>query len=261
MRLFFSVLFVLCSVIFVPVTSAKTLQVVVGWNKPPYVMSASDSGFELELTREILSALGHDMKPVYVPFGRTMKMVEDRNVDIVLTVNTAHSVAQDFLTAPYVTYQNVAVTLKGRHLDIDSFHAMKGRSVIAFQTAENVLGADYAKAIKSTSGYLEMPEQQRQVSMLLLGSVDIAVIDRNIFTYFKHKLPAAQQRPTEVHELFGVSAYSAAIRDPVLRAQFDRELKQMKENGRYQALLDKFGLVNLLHRLPAPLHQSSAVTN
>ncbi len=261
MRLFLSVLVVLCSAVVVPVTSAKTVHVVVGWNKPPYVISETDSGFELELTRQILQTLGHDMQPVYVPFGRTMTMVEDGNVDIVLTVNAGHAVERHLLTAPYVTYQNVAVTLKARQLAIGSLSDMEGHSVIAFQTAANVLGADYANAVKSASGYLEMPEQQRQVTMLLLGSVDIAVIDRNIFMYFKHKLPATYQHATVLHELFGISAYSAAIRDPVLRGQFDRELQAMKGDGRYEALLEEFGLVNLLHRLPASQYQLPDVTN
>ncbi|MEC8376894.1 MAG: amino acid ABC transporter, partial [Pseudomonadota bacterium] len=51
------------------IASSEQLDVVVGWDKPPYVMSADHSGFELELTRAILKELGHELSPIYVPFG------------------------------------------------------------------------------------------------------------------------------------------------------------------------------------------------
>lgn len=261
MRLSLSVLIVLGGLLMPPLILAKTLDVVVGWNKPPYVMSDSDSGFELELVRQILHELGHDISPLYVPFGRTMKMVQEGDVDIGLTMNAQHSVNQQLLTDPYVIYQNVAVTLQARELHIDSLNALQGRSVIAFQTASKVLGPGFADATAKASGYLEIPEQSRQVSMLLLGSVDVAVMDRNIFTYLKRQLPVAQQHATRLHELFTVSPYSAAIRDPVLRKQFNQTLQTFIEDGRYQALLAQFGLVNLLDRLPARRYQLSEVTN
>lgn len=261
MRLSFFVLFVIAGLSVSPVVLAKTLDVVVGWNKPPYVMSDADSGFELELVRQILHELGHDMSPLYVPFGRTMKIVQEGDVDIGLTMTPHHSVNQQLLTDPYVIYQNVAVTLQARQLLIDSLGALQGRSVIAFQTASKVLGAGFADATAKASGYLEVPEQSRQVSMLLMGSVDVAVMDRNIFTYLKDQLPKSKQYATEVHELFAISPYSAAIRDPMLREQFNQTLMTFIEDGRYQALLAQFGLVNLLNRLPASDDQLSEVTN
>ncbi|GGW90612.1 substrate-binding periplasmic protein [Alteromonas halophila] len=231
---------------------SKTLDVVVGWNKPPYVMSDADSGFELELVRQILHELGHEMRPVYVPMGRTMMMVAEGEVDMGLTMNLRHTINATLLTDPYVIYQNVAVTRQDRQLDINSIDALAGHSVIAFQTATEVLGPAFARMIERTSGYLEVPEQRRQVSMLLLGSVDVAVLDRNIFTYLKGQLPDSQQHATVIHELFSISPYSAAIHDPVLREQFDEVLAEFIADGRYQALLDRFGLVNLHDRLPAP---------
>lgn len=262
MRLLRTVIFVLSGLILCTSgIEAKNLNVVVGWNKPPYVISNSDSGFELELVRQIMAELGHDISPLYVPFGRTMMMVQQGDVDVGLTMNSRHEVAAQLLSDPYVVYQNVAVTLQSRHLPVTSLAALNGRSVIAFQTATNVLGADFAKATELTSGYLEVPEQRRQVSMLLLGSVDVAILDRNIFTYLKGQLPLAQQHATTLHELFEASAYSAAIQDPILRKQFNQTLQAFIDDGRYQALLDRFGLVNLLDRLPAHIAHLPDETN
>ena len=57
------------------------------------------------------------------------------------------------------------------------------------------------------------------------------------------------------HELFPISSYSAAIPDPELRATFNATLHAFIDDGRYQKLLDKYKLDNLLYKLPTPVTQ------
>lgn len=230
---------------------AKQIDVVVGWSKPPYVVSDTNSGFELELTRTLLSELGHDMVAIYVPFGRTARLLSSHSADMGLTLNIHHNIDRSLLTDVYVVYQNVAISLVSRKLPIEQINDLSNYTVIGFQTARQVLGEAFAAAVNSSVGYMENPEQFRQVSMLLLGSVDVVVMDRNIFTYLSRKLPLEQQKPVDIHELFGVSPYRAAILDGTLRRQFNEHLAAMIKDGRYQQLLDKYHLVNLLDRLPS----------
>lgn len=237
--------------------SSEQLDVVVGWDKPPYVMAGEHSGFEIELTRAILKELGHELSPIYVPFGRTARLLKDDAVDIALTLNKAHDVSVDILTNPYVIYQNVAVTRRDRNMEIDDIASLRGKSVIAFQTAQNVLGNVFESIVASQTNYMEMARQDSQVNMLMLGSVDVVVMDRNIFNYFKARNNAYANDKVDIHELFPVSAYCAAIPNAQLRAQFNETLKLFIEDGRYQALLAKFGLKNLLDKLIAQQQQSS----
>lgn len=230
---------------------SKQLDLVVGWDKPPYVMAKEDSGFEVELARAIFADLGHHVNVMYVPFGRTARMVESGAADIGLTLNPKHNISPELLTDCYVIYQNVAVSLSDRKLAINEIPDLAGKSVIAFQTAKAVLGDTFNATLASQQNYLEFAEQERQVNMLLLGSVDVAILDRNIFSYLKSKLPEERQKATQFHELFPVSSYSAAIADPILRSQFNQTLRQFIRDGRYQAMLDEFGLENLFDRLPA----------
>jgi polar amino acid transport system substrate-binding protein len=231
------------------IASSEQLDVVVGWDKPPYVMSADHSGFELELTRVILKELGHELSPIYVPFGRTARLLKDNAVDIALTLNKAHKVSADILSDPYVVYQNVAVTREDRNIKVNGLTSLRGKSIIAFQTAKNVLGKEYGNTLASQPNYLEMARQDRQVNMLMLGSVDAVIMDRNIFSYLKAQNDAYSNDAVTIHELFPVSAYCAGIPNPELRAQFNATLKQFIENGRYQALLTRFGLENLFDKL------------
>lgn len=222
---------------------ARQIDVVAGWNKPPYIVTSDNSGFEIELTRKILARLGHTLNPVYVPFGRTLRQLENGRADIVLTVNISHEISAEYLTDEYVTYQNSAISLASRQLDLRSVKDLKDYTILAFQTARRVLGTDFAKATGDHRGYLEIADQGRQVRMLLLGSVDVAVMDRNIFSWLRSQLPPAQQKDVRIHNLFKHTAYRAAIADKTLREGFNRELKAMMKEGQYQALADKYRLV------------------
>ncbi|MFZ8170433.1 substrate-binding periplasmic protein [Alteromonas macleodii] len=239
-----------CLLCFIIPLSAKELDVVVGWNKPPYVISQEHTGFEVDLVRAILAEMGYGLSPIYVPFGRTARLLKDDSVDIGLTLNPAHTVDQSILSEPYIIYQNVVVTRADRELTIDSIDDLKGKSVIAFQTAQSILGEDFGRTLASQTTYIEMARQDRQVDMLMRGSVDVAILDRNIFNYFKSANSAYAEDATVFHELFPISPYSAAIPDPALRAKFNATLRLFIEDGRYQLLLDEYKLDNLLHKLP-----------
>ena len=239
-----------CLLCFIIPLSAKELDVVVGWNKPPYVISQEHTGFEVDLVRAILAEMGYGLSPIYVPFGRTARLLKDNAVDIGLTQSAAHNVEVAILSEPYIIYQNVAVTRADRELTINSIDDLKDKSVIAFQTAQSVLGEDFGQTLASQPTYIEMARQDRQVDMLMRGSIDVAILDRNIFNYFKSENGTYSQDKTVFHELFPISAYSAAIPDPELRAKFNATLRLFIEDGRYQLLLDEYKLDNLLHKLP-----------
>lgn len=249
------ILFLLCLVfIFMPST-AREVNVVVGWNKPPYVISQEHSGFEVDLIRAILADMGHSLSPIYVPFGRTSRLLKDNMADIGLTQNSAHSLDKAILTDPYIIYQNVAVTRADRKLEINSIEDLRGKSVVAFQTAQSVLGEPFSEIVSAQPAYIEMARQDRQVEMLMLGSVDVAILDRNIFNFFKSESRAYADEGIVFHELFPTSSYSAAIPDPELRATFNATLHAFIEDGRYQKLLDNYKLDNLLYKLPASATQ------
>lgn len=229
---------------------ARELNVVVGWNKPPYVISQEHSGFEVDLVRAIVSEMGHTLSPIYVPFGRTAHLLKNSAVDIGLTQNAAHNVNVSILSDPYIIYQNVAVSQAARNFVIDDISDLKGKSVIAFQTAQSVLGEQFKEALALEPAYIEMARQDRQVDMLMRDHVDVIVLDRNIFNHFKLENEVYAEKETVFHELFPVSVYCAAIPDPELRAKFNTVLNRFIEDGRYQLLLNEYQLDNLLHKLP-----------
>ena len=250
MRLLILFVFIIASAL---PTKARELDVVVGWNKPPYVISQEHSGFEIDLIRAILSEMGHTLSPIYVPFGRTARLLKDNAVDIGLTQNAAHNVDVSVLSDPYIIYQNVVVTKARSNVVIGDVSDLKGKRVIGFQTAQSVLGEEFQQAIALEPMYMEMARQDRQVDMLMLDHADAIVLDRNIFNHFKFKNSAYIEEKTLFHEVFPISVYCAAIPDAEMRARFNATLHRFIEDGRYQLLLDEYQLDNLLHKLPATL--------
>lgn len=241
--LFFLVTFISTSL------CAKQWDVYVGWTKPPYVIANGNTGFELELFKQIFDELGHTIMPVYVPFGRTQRLIKSAQAEIGLTMSTRHGIAPHLLTNVYVIYQNVAIAKKSRAVDIESIDDLRRYSVLGFQTASTVLGKAFNTMTKGHQGYFEIAQQSRQVSMLMMGSVDVVVMDRNIFGHLRAQMPLPKQQAVEVFPLFGISPYHAAIRDDNLRADFNRVLAEMISDGRYHRLLEQFQLVDLFEHL------------
>lgn len=222
---------------------SKELVLVAGLAKPPYVIPEQDSGFEVDLMRDVLAKLGHNISMLYVPYGRTYETMKQVNADIGLTQSQKAGVKAEILSLPYVTYQNVAVSLMEKSIKLDEFKELQSLVVVAFQNAQMLLGAEYAKATQQSPLYLELPEQRRQVELLLSGKVDVAVMDINIFKYFAKSIMGMNHlKKMQVHNLFTSTRYGAAIHDPKLRKAFNRELLKYFDTVEYDSLLQKYDM-------------------
>ena len=247
--LFFSLVFGLAAV--GPAWSKETKQtlaVAVGWHKPPYVIGEVDSGFELELVKHLFKNSPYSVEFISVPFGRTPYMLNEQKADIGLTLNEFHDVDPSWLTEPYVVYQNAVMSLESRQYELTSLSDLRAYSVVAFQSAETVLGPEYAAIVKGREDYIELPDQHSQVILFLRGSVQLAVMDINIFHFLQRNLPGSFATiPVDMHHLFPKNPYSAGIPDATVREFFNQQLAIAIEDGNYQRLLDEFGIVDLLN--------------
>lgn len=221
----------------------KELVLVAGWEKPPYVISAQNSGFEIELMAQVLGQLNYSISVLYVPYGRTYEIFKREQADIGLTLSPKLGVPENLLSLPYVTYQNVAISLNKNTIKLDKLSELKNLSVIAFQSASKVLGPGFATAVNSNPFYLELPDQRRQVELLLIGSVDVVVMDINIFNYFGQLIEGENQMAhVKVHNFFAPTHYSAAIKDPQLLSEFNLALTRFITSERYRELVAKYQL-------------------
>lgn len=220
---------------------ADTLSISVGWNKPPYVIEESNSGFELDMVSAIFETMGYPISYVYVPFGRSNTLIKLGRVDAALTMNHRMDTEGLVLSEPYISYQNAAISLKGRSIEINSVQDLSRYSIVAFQNASVVLGTEYRIVTRASPLYVELPDQRKQVEMLLKGKVDFVVMDVNIFNYLSTELMGSSHMANVViHPLFPKTNYHIGFTDESLMVKFNAAMETFKQTEEYTKLVAKY---------------------
>lgn len=219
------------------------LIIAVGLAKPPYVIQADDSGFELDLIRNILKKMGKSTKFVYTQFGHSSKMLEVKEIDAIMTTNQRVFSDYSRLSDEYITYQNVAISLKENNLTINSIEDLQYYSIASFQKADKVLGQVFTDAVKKSPLYLKIANQSQQPMLLLKKRVEVLIMDRNIFKYFASKLNIKDiNAKFTFHHLFPETHYRMAFRNKEYVKTFNDIFAQYKQTDEYMLLRKNYNL-------------------
>ncbi|GLX76967.1 polar amino acid ABC transporter [Thalassotalea insulae] len=221
----------------------QELAVAVGLAKPPYVIQENDSGFEIELIRNVFELMGYSTKFVYTTFGHSPKMLNVKEIDAVMTTNNRVFKDESKLSNIYVTYQNVAISLKESNLAINAISDLSNYSIAAFQKADKVLGNEYANAIEHSPIYLRVAEQKQQPVLLLKKRVQVLIMDRNIFNYLVKQMQISDIEQTfTIHPIFPETHYKMAFKNPEHRSSFNQMFDQYRYSDDYQILKKQYDL-------------------
>jgi polar amino acid transport system substrate-binding protein len=221
---------------------AAELKIVFSKYTPPYVFE-DGSGIVVDIVRTALETGGHTVRPVYVPIDRGFKMFADKQVDGTTIIQENSGLKAEY-SEDFMQYHNRAFALKSRQFDIRGMADLGDKSVVAFQNADKYLGAEFARAVAGNRQYKEMAQQEAQTHMLLLGRIDIAVMDESIFRYYRQKLIAERKaEPAQEFVAYGIfppTPYKAAFIDARVRDDFDKGIAAMRKDGRYDAIYRKY---------------------
>lgn len=224
---------------------AETLRVAVGLNIPPYVIEHEKRGIEFDILKEVLAEAGYQMEAVYVPLARTLEMLRQGKVDG--TMSTGLTDLPGCYTDPHITYWNYAITLQDRGFDIQSEKDLNGLNIMAFQNARNYLGDAFKAMADANPGYIEIADQSAQNKALYTNRTDVVVGDRYIFQWYmkdKEVLKFVQpDRELVYHKIFEPSEFPAVFNSREICEAFNLGLKKIRESGRYQQIIDSYGLV------------------
>ena len=222
--------------------AAPPLEVRVGMGlfKPPYIMENKE-GLEYEIADQALAAAGYKMVAVHVPPARGLYMQRAGQLDGLLTVDEGIG-GKDFFSAPYLTYQNVAITLASRNIQLKSIEDLTNYSVAAFQNANVILGERFKAVVEKHPDYREYAQQIIQNNLLYTAHVDVVVGDRRIFRFFSTRLEPSidASQALTIHSIFPPNPRKAVFRDAVVRDRFNAGLKTIQTNGVYDAILKKY---------------------
>jgi len=225
----------------VTILMGKELVGAIGLALPPYVLTETDSGIELDSVREVLKMGGDTIKPEYVPFKRVKHTLASGSADFAMTLTEASGLENVFYSDSHVTYQNVVVTLKKNNLNISKVSDLSNVSISAFQDAVLYLGDEYKNMSENNSEYSEIAEQSKQIALLFSGRVQALVMDINIFKYFRKTTNLVDtSAEVTIHEVFAPSLYKVAFSDKAIRDKFNSNLKKFISSGKQQEIINKY---------------------
>jgi len=240
MRSFWSYFVVLC--ISAPLYAAPTLTIALGETKMPYVSAETQSGIEYDITKQALNLAGYQVKIDFLPNKRAQLKLQEGQLDAAIG-NTGQ-----YLSDPYIAYQNMAITLCKRQIRINSVPELAAFQVAAFHNANQYLGAEFAKIATNKTNYRELSPQQLMNRMLLAARVEVAISDINIFKHEHEILDPSANHTLCPFAIFPPTKYRLAFRDPIARDRFNVALKTLREQGFYEQLAKKYGMPLDQHR-------------
>lgn len=222
---------------------AKELNVVFSYSTPPYVFK-DGSGIVASIVEESLAYKKHTLKPVFVNIGRSFEMFKHGYVDATSIIKKTSGL-EAYYSDYFMQYHNAAFALKSKHYNIGKIEDLSDYNFIAFQNACKYLGETFEKVtIKADKKYSEVADQKQQVYMLLKDRIDIIVMDRHIFQFYKNELISEgkieKNIQTTLYELFEPTQYRTAFKDEKLRDDFNEGVKYLKSSGRYEQIYNEY---------------------
>ncbi|WP_174873203.1 substrate-binding periplasmic protein [Vogesella oryzae] len=217
---------------------------------PPWVNVAGRPGIAVELLQEALRSEGIAMQPVFYPLSRRISAYRRGEVDALYDVTPAqqhHYQLPGSIGRDLHAFDNVVVALERQRLELAQPQDLQELQVMAWEGAEPDLPLGYDRLLAQATGhYGELSDQGSQVRSLYLGRSDAIMIDRLIFEWYRRQLGPQAQLPVTLYPLLMPKEANVLWRDPLLRQHFDRGLRKLKQDGRYDAVFRRY------HSQPQP---------
>lgn len=228
---------------------AKELIIGFGQNKAPFVIGKTKQGLEIDIFREALAYKGHTMKVNHFSNRRLEKaLINMEEIDAVATVKIIPSNGLYYVDK-FIYFNNYAISKKKDNLKIEEFSDLKGLSIAIWQNAHQDLGAEFEKLFKQKPFkqykklYYEHHFQNSQNMMFWKGRVQVIIVDKTIFNWYRKHLSKEHDTTSEVtfHSIFPKRTYfQVAFKSKSLARDFEEGLKYIKRTGRYNQLYQKY---------------------
>ena len=212
---------------------------------PPHMIAASNSGIDVDITREILEKMGHIVKLGYAPLSRTMIQVSKKQADLFLPTFSQNDTDKLFISAPIVNYRPIAFSLENNKFQFNNISDLAGKRLLSFQGATGYLGDEFVKISKIES-YRELHDMSKFPEMLIKERCDVVILDYYIFYYYlqeylKHN-PADSHKITEIDEFLLFSTVNAHVgfNDKKLRNKFNQQLQLYKSQEKDKVVIKKY---------------------
>jgi len=212
---------------------------------PPHMIAATKSGIDIDITREILFDMGHQVKLGFAPLKRTMHQVANKEADLFLPTFFQQDTTKLFISAPIINYQPIAFALKKNRYQFKEISDLAVVRLVTFQGASGYFGNEFVKLSKH-NGYAELHDMSKLPEMLIKNRCDVVVLDYYIFYYYLQKYLNQNSvdyfaiEEIERFTLFPEVKAHVGFHDKQLRDKFNRQLRLYKNLGKDKIVINKY---------------------
>lgn len=239
MKKLFKLLFMGTMVLSLSVTALAKEKIYVGTNAefPPfeYLEDGKITGFDMDLVQEIGKLVDADIKIVDMAFDGLLPALQLKKVDMVIAGMTANEERMKTVsfTQPYYTASQVIIVKEG-NTSIKSFDDLKGRRVgvmLGFTGDMVVSEIDGVKMERFNAAYAG-------IMALKADKIEAVVLDSEPAKNYVAQNKGLILADAEAEE----EEYAIAIRkdDKALLEKVEKALSEIKENGTYDKLIQKY---------------------
>ncbi|MCO6048334.1 amino acid ABC transporter substrate-binding protein [Mesorhizobium sp. RP14(2022)] len=193
-------------------------------------------GFDVEIGQEVAKRLGVEAKFFEGKWDGLIAGLDADRYDVVINqvgITDARKQKYDF-SEPYIASKAVII-VKADDSEITSFGALKGKR------AAQSLTSNYGKLAESNGAELVATDGfDQSIQLVLQGRADATLNDSLSFLDFKKKQPNAPVKIAAQEENASYSGVILAKNQPNLLAAINKALAEIKADGTYQKISDKY---------------------
>lgn len=219
--------------------STKVLKVAIHTPIPPYVFE-DIKGIEIDIIKHISRKLGYSLKFHFSRPPKHLELLEKRSVDVAITSKELN--ANLYYSIPYISYYNQMYSLKDHPQNYKKLNDLNSSRVTAFYGAKDVLGFEYNNFVTKHVLYKENFHPSKSINELLNQRTDVFISDKYIFLWSINHFPIPiSPNKFKVHKAFiQKTEFRYAFYDKMLREEFDKEIKKMKQQKLISKIVKKY---------------------
>lgn len=227
--------------------SKEKISIAFGDALAPWVIPTSNNGILIDIVKEALEPLGYELTFEYYPYLRRINSFRGDLVDVVCDMNPKTQESEKligYFSGEVYAYENYAYSLSENNFNFKHLSELSNHSLMSWQGAIIHLGGDYANMALNNPRYTETHDQLTQLKMLFHKRVEVIQLDKQIFNYYRIQFLNENKKiglaKIDEFPLFGRSPNGFLFKDETIKDDFLRQLKLMKEDGRYDDIFLKY---------------------
>jgi polar amino acid transport system substrate-binding protein len=203
---------------------------------------------EIEVVTEALRRAGRGVAFHETPNVRLLPFRDGEGVDLAVSVR-GNDGGGAYFSDEFITFENVAISRSDQRIALRSIADLDRYTFAIWQNGWRDLGPVFEARYRPDAGgrfphnYHQPTNQQAQNKMFWLGRVDLIIVDKKVFEWYRKQLSAEFNTQIELdyHTIFAASTgFKVAFRDRELRNAFNRALHAMRKDHTYARILARY---------------------